>query len=292
VANTYLIAADPGFQLKPDFSTEKKIKENLPENHKHLQAGLFRLIQNVILLPDEKDETRFYPRIEMQKTSSFHDLDQNLKQILFKLYISYFYERQEDLWSQIGRTRLPVIRSCTKMLVCGEDLGMVPKCVPPVLEQIGILGLRIQRMPADAKIEFYHPDDYPYLTVCTTSSHDMSTLRGWWEEDRARSQRFYNTILGLQGYAPYFCETYVSQAVLNQHLFSKSMLAIFPIQDLFGLSAELSTVDPRDQKINEPANPTHYWRYRLHVSAEDLLTVQTNFNELLRNTIHNSGRRV
>eukprot|EP00026_Physarum_polycephalum_P001791 Phypoly_transcript_01794.p1 GENE.Phypoly_transcript_01794~~Phypoly_transcript_01794.p1 ORF type:complete len:844 (+),score=102.29 Phypoly_transcript_01794:62-2593(+) len=172
VASTYLRNHGTNYYgLKHEWSTEKGIRENLPQQDKHLEQGLFRLVQNVVLLRDDHDENRFYPRIDMQKTTSFADLEPHLRQALHNLYISYFYERQEDLWSQIGRTRLPVIRSCTKMLVCGEDLGMVPKCVPPVLEQIGILGLRIQRMPADPKIEFYHPDDYPYLTVCTTSSH-------------------------------------------------------------------------------------------------------------------------
>lgn len=291
VASTYLRQHDVHvYTLKPEWDCEKKIRENLPAQDKALETGLFRLVQNVVLLRDDQDENRFYPRIDMQKTISFNDLEPHFRQVLHGLYISYFYERQEELWSQIGRTRLPVIRSCTKMLVCGEDLGMVPKCVPPVLDQIGILGLRIQRMPADSKIEFYHPDTYPYLTVCTTSSHDMSTLRGWWEEDRNKSQRFYNDTLGMQGTAPFFCETYVSQAVLNQHFYSKSMLAIFPIQDLMGISAELSSIDPREQKINEPANPTHYWRYRLHVSSEDLLNKNNDFNTHLRNLIQESNR--
>jgi len=112
------------------------------------------------------------------------------------------------------------------------------------------------------------------------------------EEDRARSQRFYGTILGAHGSAPFYCETYVSQAVLNQHLHSKSMLAIFPIQDLMGLSHELSAIDPREQKINEPSNPTHYWRFRLHVPTEDLLTKYVEFNDRLRGLIQQSGRRV
>lgn len=292
VVNTYLKHHDSNiYELKPEWNCEKSIKDKLPEQDKHLQDGLFKLVQNVVLLKDESDENRFYPRIDLQKTISFNDLEPQIRQTLHTLYISYFYERQEDLWSTIGRTRLPIIKSCTKMLVCGEDLGMVPKCVPPVLEQLGILGLRIQRMPSDAKIEFYHPDDYPYLTVCTTSSHDMSTLRGWWEEDRNRSQRFYAATLGMSGQAPFFCETYVSQTVLNQHLYSKSMLAIFPIQDLMGLSADLSAIDPREQKINEPSNPTHYWRFRLHVSMEDLNgTKGAPFNKELSSILSSSSR--
>jgi len=256
-----------------------------------LLSGLFKLVQNVVLLKEDDNADNFHPRIEMQKTSSFGELDNSIKHTLHTLYISYFYERQEDLWRDIGMKRLPVIRACTKMLVCGEDLGMVPACVTPVLDQIGILGLRIQRMPADPKIEFYHPADYSYLTVCTTSSHDMSTLRGWWEEDRVRSQRFYHNNLGYNGASPFFCESYVSQGVLSQHFYSPSMWAILPLQDLMGISPALSAVDPREQKINEPSNPTHYWRYRLHVCMEDLLE-NTEFDDKLKNLIQSAGRRL
>jgi len=281
------------YVFKPEFNTEKKIRDNLSKEDQWMQPGLFKLLQNVILLKDSSDpSSKFHPRIDMQKTTSFTELDEHTRFILNGLYISYFYERQEDLWRTVGAERLPVIRSCTKMLVCGEDLGMVPKCVPGVLENIGILGLRIQRMPSDSKIEFYTPAEYPYLTVCSTSSHDMSTLRGWWEEDRIRSQRFYTSILGFPGAAPFFCESYVSQSVLNQHLTSPSMWAIFPIQDLMGISQELSTVDPREQKINEPSNPIHYWRYRLHVQTEDLLSKFIHFDDTLKALVSNSGRKI
>lgn len=59
-----------------------------------------------------------------------------------------------------------------------------------------------------------------------------------------------------------------------------------------GISAELSSIDPREQKINEPANPTHYWRFRLHVSAEDLINKYTDFDTQLRSLIQTSGRKI
>src|SRR3569623_439755 len=121
------------------------------------------------------------------------------------------------------------------MLCCGEDLGMVPACVPPVMQQLNILGLRIQRYvmyrkilrlvrkSTDPKLEFLHPADYPYMTVCTPSVHDTSTLRGWWEEDRSVTQRFWNTVLGEHGAVPYFCDESVTEKVVNQHIYSPSM---------------------------------------------------------------------
>eukprot|EP01113_Clastostelium_recurvatum_P016629 TRINITY_DN1956_c0_g1_i2.p1 TRINITY_DN1956_c0_g1~~TRINITY_DN1956_c0_g1_i2.p1 ORF type:complete len:914 (-),score=288.35 TRINITY_DN1956_c0_g1_i2:76-2817(-) len=285
------------YHLKPAYATEKSVVQNLTKEEQSFKTGLFRLIQNVVLLRHDGEGSgqageRFYPRIDVWKTPSFQELDSGLQENIKRLYISYFYERQEEEWRQIGLERLPAIKNASKMLVCGEDLGMVPQCVEPVLNQLGILGLRIQRMPADPKIEFYNPADYQYLSVCTTSSHDMPTLRGWWEDDRVRSQRIYNDILTMFGEAPYYCEPYVTQSVLHQHFHSPSMWAIFPIQDFMGLSPELSQRDPKEEKINEPANPLHYWRYRMHVGIEEILEDHSKWTELLHFLVQSSGRSI
>lgn len=113
--------------------------------------------------------------------------------------MSYFFERQEDLWRSKAMLKLPALKHASNMLVCGEDLGMVPDCVPGVMQELSILSLAVQRMPADPKAEFGFPDAYPHLSVCCTSSHDTSTLRGWWEEDEGLRQRFFNSLLGQYG---------------------------------------------------------------------------------------------
>ncbi|EFA84397.1 4-alpha-glucanotransferase [Heterostelium album PN500] len=282
--------ASNSYKLKPEFECERSIDKNVTGEDSMYKPGLLKLVQNVCLVKDKEDEHRFYPRIEITKTSSYNELSDDLKNTLYRLYISYYFERQEELWSQIGLQRLPLIKGCTNMLVCGEDLGMVPKCVEPVLKDLGILGLRIQRMPADSTKEFYVPSEYSYLTVNTTSSHDMSTLRGWWEEDRPRSQNFYNNILGMYGEAPYFCEPYVTEAVITQHLQSQSMMSIFPLQDWFGLSSELSQRDPKEERINEPSNPFHYWQYRIQINIEDLLK-SDDFNRTVQRLITSSNRK-
>lgn len=78
------------------------------------------------------------------------------------------------------------------MLVCGEDLGMVPDCVPWVMNQLQILSLEIQRMPKSPAHEFGQVHEYPFQSVCTIGTHDMSTFRGWWEEDKELTERFYH----------------------------------------------------------------------------------------------------
>jgi len=145
-------------------------------------------------------------------------------------------------------------------------------------------------MPKDPKIEFGYPANYPYMSVATPSSHDTSTIRGWWEENNAKTQKFYNQILGNHGQAPESCTPEMVRQVIVQHLYSPSMWAVFPIQDLLGLDEKLRLPYPQAERINEPGNPNHYWRYRLHISLEELME-QKEFNEKLRTMIDESGRR-
>ena len=175
------------------------------------------------------------------------------------------------------------------MLIGGEELGMVPASVPGVMNELALLSLAIQRMPNDDR-EFLHPADNPYMSVCSTGSHDMSTLREWWQEDTNQTQRFFSSILGHEGGAPYFCETWVAKDVINQHMHSPSMLAIFPIQDFLAMDAHLMRESPEEERINVPANSQHYWRYRMHLSLEQLLQEQ-DFNSMLRQMVDQGGRK-
>jgi 4-alpha-glucanotransferase len=288
------------FQFKTEFNTERKVLDHiksLPDDsegarkwRQKLQRGLVALQQNVIFLryPDNPD-MEFIPRVNMHRTISFQELDAEAQRGLWRIYVSYYYERQESLWYNIGMNRLPLIKNATRMLVCGEDLGMVPKCVEPVMNDLSILGLRVQRMPSNPDDEFGFPASYGYMTVNTTSSHDTSSLRAWWEEDRAKSQHFWNAVLGQQGAAPWFCEDWLVEMILRQHLHSPSMWAVFPLQDLFALRHDLRVEDPNGERVNVPANPKHYWRYRMHVYVEDLLANE-HFIGHVKALVRESGR--
>jgi 4-alpha-glucanotransferase len=185
--------------------------------------------------------------------------------------------------------KLPALKASTDMLICGEDLGMVPDCVPGVMKDLGFLSLEIQRMPKDPTRKFFHPADAPYLSVVTPSTHDMSTIRGWWEENPENTQQFYNEQLGQMGGAPFYCEPWINRAIITQHLYSPAMWSIFQIQDLLGSSAELRRENPNDERINVPANPKHYWRYRMHLSLDELINA-SSFNEDLSLLLRSSGR--
>ncbi|MBK7939094.1 MAG: 4-alpha-glucanotransferase [Lewinellaceae bacterium] len=228
-------------------------------------------------------------RFGIEKTTSFQYLPEEVKGPLMALYINYFYRRQDDFWQEEALEKLPALKRATNMLVCGEDLGMVPRCVPDVMKELGVLSLEIQRMPKATGVAFFHPKDAPYLSVVTPSTHDMSTLRGWWEEDRDLSQRFFNDMLGYEGKAPWFSEAWLNRAILRQHFQSPAMWSIFQMQDLLGMDEKLRRENPHDERINIPANPRHYWRYRLHIALEDLLKAE-DFNGEVRAMVEESGR--
>ena len=175
------------------------------------------------------------------------------------------------------------------MLICGEDLGMVPACVPGVMRTLGLLSLEIQRMPKSPGATFLHPKDTPYLSVITPGTHDMSVLRGWWEENPDLTQRFFNEILEQKGAAPFFCEPWIVRSILEQHFHAPAMWAIFQLQDLLGMDTTLRREKPQEERINIPANPKHYWRYRTHISLEKLLE-EEGFNREVRRMVLESGR--
>jgi len=287
------------FELKEPFNTQRKVKEYFDELNKKDPEGadfnnwvrfnLYRLLSEVLFLEAPlSDGQAFNPRIGFHSTYSFGELDDYTKQRLDELYIHYFYRRHNDFWRDSAMQKLPMLKDATDMLICGEDLGMVPASVPGVMNELQILSLAIQRMPNDDR-EFWHPADTPYMSVTSTGSHDMSTLREWWQEDHEQTQRFYNNILGKSDGSPYFCEPWVAHDIIDQHLHSPSMLAIFPIQDLLAMDGALRYDHPEAERINVPANPTHYWRYRFHINMEDLLE-EEGFNAYLRQLIDQGGR--
>jgi 4-alpha-glucanotransferase len=232
---------------------------------------------------------QFHFRISMENTSSFRYLEWHVQQQLRDLYVNYFYNRQEDFWEHEAMSKLPALKRATNMLVFGEDLGMVPRSVPDVMRRLGILSLEVQRMPKNPAREFFHPSEAPYLSVVTPSTHDMSTIRGWWEEDAVKTQRFFNQELGQWGESPRFCEPWINKAIVLQHLHSPAQWAIFQLQDIMGMSEQIRRENPHDERINIPANPHHYWRYRMHLTVEEL-SKEKDFNHGLRQEVEASGR--
>ncbi len=279
-------------RLMPFCDTQSKIQAMFDKRQisEKIKWGLFDLVSNVLFFEVKgSNGTQFYPRYGMQVLTTFRYLDDYTKRKIEEIYVDYFYRRQDGHWKYSALRKLPAIKRSTNMMVCGEDLGMMADCVTSVMNELGILSLEIQRAPKIDTIEFFHPADAKYLSVVTPSTHDMSTIRGWWEEKPDVTQRFYNQQLGHWGGAPYFAEWWVCRDILVQHLYSPAMWCIFQIQDLFSINAQIRRENPHDERINVPSNSKNSWRYRMHLTVEDLLKAD-EFNNELKNYITQAGR--
>ncbi len=276
------------YYFRPEFDTQVKVQTYFDrlladeallaaagltkEQAQNLCNGLIYLHCEVLFVRDQRHPDLLHPRISIYQSHSFNELYDDQKQVLMDIYNDYFFRRHTDFWWESAMRKLPTLINATRMLVCGEDLGMVPACVPDVMHRLQILSLEIQRMPKDPNIAFAHPANAPYLSVCTTGTHDMNPLRAWWEEDRAVTQRFYNEQMGWYGEAPQEMSPEIAEFIINQHMYSPAMWVILPLQDWLAIDANVRIPDPHADRINVPANPHHFWNYRMHITLEDLLT--------------------
>lgn len=279
------------YALKPAFTTQRQVEDHFAvlepdERNTRLKTGLFDLISDVILL---EAGGRLHFRFGMDQTASFKHLPADVQAKLRDLYVDYFFRRQDQFWMREAMQKLPALKRVTNMLICGEDLGLVPACVPEVMRDLGFLSLEIQRMPKNAGQEFSRPADAPYLSVVTPSTHDMSTIRGWWTENRGLTQPFFNHELKRFGEAPWTATPEVVEGVVRQHLASPAMWSVFQLQDLLGLDGQLRRAEVDAERINVPAIPNFYWRYRLHLTLEQLQGAAA-FNTKLAGMIREAGR--
>ena len=282
------------YRLREEFDTQRKVvdyfshEENNDRNNRICNA-LLGLIDEVLFIEDPYEKGKYHPRISAQFTYAYRALNDYERWCFNRMYNDFFYRRNNDFWYGKAMWKLPPLIDSTSMLTCAEDLGMIPDCVPAVMNALQMLSLEIQRMPKDPKAEFGNTWTYPYLSVCTTSTHDMGGIRQWWEENRDVTQHFYNNMLHEQGPAPHYAEPWICDKIVTLNLQSPSMLAIFPLQDWLSIDGNLRRNDPREELINIPANPRHYWRYRMHMTVEELLDAQL-YNDYVRSKIKSVGR--
>ena len=243
-----------------------------------------------LFLVDHKRNDRWHPRIAVQYQEAYAQLNDGEKYCFNRLYNDYFYRRNNQFWYQEAMKKLPKLTQATRMLVCAEDLGMVPECVPWVMNELKILSLEIQSMPKDPTTRFGHLSRNPYRSVDTISTHDMATLRQWWDEDEERTQSYFNEMLYRGGPAPHPLPDWLAKDIVSRHLTSPSMLCLISFQDWMSIDERLRLPDENGERINIPANPRHYWRYRMHLSIEQLLAADELNNEI-STLITQSGRK-
>ena len=284
---------DERYQMKPEVDTQRKVEALFADvtNEKELwlRDGLYALISDVLFVRDHTNPGVFHPRISAQLDFIYESLYDNDKAAFNRLYNDYFYRRNNQFWYQEAMKKLPKLVQATRMLVCAEDLGMVPDCVPWVMDELKILSLELQSMPKDPSVKFGHLSRNPYRSVCTILSHDMPTLRMWWDENIQRTQEYYNTMLYRQGSAPHPLPGWLASDIISRHLTSPSMLCILSIQDWLATDEALRLPDADAERINIPANPKHYWRYRMHLNIEDL-AADKRFVQNITEMISQSGR--
>ncbi|MEX1049686.1 MAG: 4-alpha-glucanotransferase [Akkermansiaceae bacterium] len=295
VKQRYLDDCGSGYwQLRESVSNQRRIADHFtaqPQNeHNTWLRGVLMDCASEVLFFEVPGSggTLFHPRCAMQSTKSYQELPHDTLWRVEELYVDYFYRRQEDFWQGKGYEKLPAMRRATPMLLCGEDLGMVPACVPGVLNEVGILSLEIQRMPKTPDREFSNPAHAPYMSVVSTSTHDMSPIRSWWREDARATSRFAWQMFGLE-FVPTDLSGETASRIIAQHLHSPAMWAIFPLQDLLAIDEHLRHPDPECERINVPAIMPYNWRYRMHLPVEQLAASEA-FNSKLKLLLGASGR--
>lgn len=284
---------DDIFSLKPEYDTERKIEAAFvgkdSADDVWVRDGLYALASDVLFVRDINDSNKFHPRITAQLNFMYEALVDSDKEKFNRLYNNYYYHRNNNFWYNEAMKKLPVLVQATRMLVCAEDLGMVPDCVAWVMNELRILSLELQQMPKDPSVRFGELWKNPYRSVCTLSTHDMPTLRQWWDEDMERTQDYYNSQLYRSGAAPHPLPGWLAKEIVVNQLACPSMLCVLLLQDWFAIDEKLRFADANAERINIPANPRHYWRYRMHLNIEDLIA-NKEYNDNIKELIRQTGR--
>ena len=294
VREHFLIPRSYGlYDLKSEYDTQQKVRQAFDgkgdENSLWIRDGLYRLVSNVLFLEDPRQSEMYHPRIGAWLEPVYEALTAEEKDAYMRLYNNYFYQRHNFFWGDTAMRRLSEVFGHTSMLCCAEDLGMLPECVQPVLDHLRILTLEIQSLPKQSGFEFTHLDGNPYRSVATISTHDMSPLRLWWEESPERTQRYYVSMLQKQGRAPEHLPAHLAEEIIARHLYCPSMLCILSLQDWLAMDSELRSKNPREERVNVPSDPYNRWKYRMHLTIEDLLAA-TKYNNKVRTMITRSKR--
>ena len=278
------------YQLNSDVNTQEKIDKKLGLDQKsdNIRKGLYLLCCQVMFVEDYKEKGKYHPRISITQSFLYKTLRDELQNKIREIYEYFHYRRHNEFWRSQALEKLTPLVNCTDMMVCGEDLGMVPQCVPSVMNDLEILSLEIQRMPKDY-VEFGSLNRMPRMSVCTTSTHDMSTMRQWWQEERDSIQHYFSNELHQYGEAPQFCEPWICQQIIENHLNSPSLCVILPLQDWMATDGRIRWSETFKERINDPGNPDNYWHYRMHIRIEDLLQAD-EFNERIKHLIVKSCR--
>ncbi len=294
VRDNFLVPLAYGlYGLREEYNTQRKVQARFEgrndENSLWIRDGLYRLISDVLFVEDPRQPEMYHPRIGAWQEPVYEALTAEEKDAYMRLYNNFFYQRHNFFWGQNAVHRLKATVCQTQMLCCAEDLGMLPDCVSHVLDHLRILTLEIQSMPKQNGFEFSHLDGNPYRSVATFSTHDMPPLRLWWEESPERTQRYYATMLQKQGRAPEHLPAHLAEEIIARHLYCPSMLCLLSLQDWLAMDSELRSKHVREERINVPSDSYNRWKYRMHITIEELLQAN-KYNNKVKTMITRSKR--
>jgi len=265
------LQGSPGrYILRNEYRSERVIMAL--EEEQPIKDELLNVYWNRIFVPSSTDEV-LWPYWYWYNAPVLYTLPEHEINII-KEIMKNNEAKQEHLWGENGRKLLSVLSKEADMLVCAEDLGAVPNCVPGILEDLGILALRVERWTREWKQEGspYIPlDKYPRLSVCTTSNHDSSTILGLWNEHDF-DRDFYWKHLRQSSRAPAVLSAEHVKIMVENMFTANSLLAILPLQDLMALSQKFIPENPEEDRVNIPGTiGTQNWSWRMPCLLEDLL---------------------
>jgi 4-alpha-glucanotransferase len=97
----------------------------------------------------------------------------------------FFDPQEEHLWGPQGRKILKVMQDSCRMLLCAEDLGVIPKVCIDTLRELNIPGNDVQRWVKDwhNRHTFLEAKEYREISVAMLSTHDTTNWAAWWENE-------------------------------------------------------------------------------------------------------------
>ena len=274
VAELFLqrIGAEDLYNLKPEIDGEQAI-EQLSEPPE-VKAFLRSWHANRTLLEDGAGT--FYPSWYREGTKGFQSLGEAERAALRGL-IDRRRRESEETWERHGQKLLAEMQNATDMLVCAEDLGDVPRCVPRVLSRAG--DSRAAHPSLVARIRQRSPG-------LPCPRHPSDGLSAALRLHPVRARHLHHTRMvggGCRG-----------EGALLPHAGRKGRLPgtddkrapgnhrasvprrgesphIFQLQDLLDLDEKLWAADPRTDRINIPGTVSETnWTWRMPLSLEEL----------------------
>jgi len=256
----------------------------LPVPDEQDKKDLKKIAEENLFMEDPYNKCKWIPCICAKESREYMALTSAQKKSFNALYETFFYKRNNDLWYNNAMKKLQQIMAASNMLACGEDLGMLAEPVRKCMADLKILSLELQIMPKN-NTDFADPATFPYLSVCSTSTHDSETLRMW----LGRRLKTISCKSDDTGETYYDATAKDCEKVLRDNLASKSMFAIFPLQDWMSVNEKVRNRFAYSERINNPAVPHWMWKYRMHITIEQLQESDALNNQISK-LIKESGR--